>query len=98
MRAKETGKREYDLLFTMQSIVGLVIVGFFFAIAPWFGRWYEGPAYADLWRVALYRNLVDFVTRRRSVLYLGKRLIRYCVIASEANQKPDSQTHLPINQ
>lgn len=58
VRAKEAGKREYDLLFTMQSIVGLVIVGFFFAIAPWFGRWYENPLYADLLRVAALSFLI----------------------------------------
>ena len=58
VRAKEAGKREYDLLFTMQSIVGLVIVGFFFAIAPWFGRWYDNPLYTDLLRVAALSFLI----------------------------------------
>lgn len=70
------------------------------AQVSWLGRWYEDPAYVDLLRVALYRNLVDSVTRSVASPYLGKRLIRYCVIASasEANQKPQSQMHLPIKK
>ncbi len=52
VRAKEVGKRDYDLLFTVQFLIGLVIVGFFFAIAPSIGRWYDSPLYTDLLRVS----------------------------------------------
>ncbi|MBW8371824.1 MAG: lipopolysaccharide biosynthesis protein [Thiobacillus sp.] len=58
VRAKEASKRDFDLLFTLQFLIGLVIVGFFFAIAPWFGRWYDNPFYADLLRVAALSFLV----------------------------------------
>ena len=58
VRAKEVHKRDFDLLFTLQGLIGLVIVGFFFAIAPWFGRWYENPLYADMLRVAALSFLV----------------------------------------
>jgi len=58
VRAKEANKRDYDLLFTLQFLIGLVIVGFFFAIAPWFGRWYANPEYSDLLRVAALSFLV----------------------------------------
>lgn len=58
VRAKEASKRDFDLLFTLQALIGLAIVGFFFAIAPWFGRWYENPLYADLLRVAALSFLV----------------------------------------
>ncbi|MBU4500893.1 MAG: lipopolysaccharide biosynthesis protein, partial [Gammaproteobacteria bacterium] len=58
VRAKEASKRDYDLLFTLQFLVGLAIVGFFFAIAPWFGRWYANPTYADLLRVAALSFLI----------------------------------------
>ena len=58
VRAKEAGKRDYDLLFTLQFLIGLAIVSFFFAIAPWFGRWYANPMYADLLRVAALSFLV----------------------------------------
>jgi len=59
VRAKDAGKRDYDLLFTLQFLIGLLIVSFFFAIAPWFGRWYANPLYADLLRVAA----LSFVVR-----------------------------------
>lgn len=52
VRSREAGKRDYDLLFTVQFLIGLVIVGFFFAIAPWIGRWYDNPLYTDLLRVS----------------------------------------------
>lgn len=58
VRAKDASKRDYDLLFTLQFLIGLAIVGFFFAIAPWFGRWYSNPLYADLLRVAALSFLV----------------------------------------
>lgn len=58
VRAKEAGKRDYDLLFTLQALIGLVIVAFFFTIAPWFGRWYENPLYADMLRVAALSFLI----------------------------------------
>lgn len=58
VRAKEASKRDFDLLFTLQALIGLVIVAFFFAIAPWFGRWYENPLYADMLRVAALSFLI----------------------------------------
>lgn len=58
VRAKEATKRDYDLLFTLQFLIGLVIVSFFFVIAPWFGRWYANPMYADLLRVAALSFLI----------------------------------------
>lgn len=58
VRAKNAGKRDFDLLFTLQMLIGLVIVAFFFAIAPAFGRWYDNPLYADLLRVAALSFLI----------------------------------------
>lgn len=58
VRAKDAGKRDFDLLFTLQTLIGLVIVAFFFAIAPAFGRWYDNPLYADLLRVAALSFLI----------------------------------------
>ncbi|HEY9099962.1 MAG TPA: lipopolysaccharide biosynthesis protein [Thiobacillus sp.] len=58
VRAKEATTRDFDLLFTLQFAIGLVIMGFFFAIAPWFGRWYENPLYADMLRVSAMSFLI----------------------------------------
>lgn len=52
VRAKEASKRDYDLLFTLQLLIGAAIFGFFYAIAPWFAKWYAEPLYADLLRVS----------------------------------------------
>lgn len=58
VRAKQATKRDYDLLFTVQLLIGLTIVCFFFAIAPWFGRWYENPLYTDMLRVSALTFLI----------------------------------------
>lgn len=74
VRAKEAGKRDYDLLFTLQAMIGLVIVGFFFAIAPWFGRWYGDPVYSDLLRVAALSFLVrPFFNVPKNILHRDMR-------------------------
>lgn len=74
VRAKEASKRDYDLLFTLQFLIGLVIVGFFFAIAPWFGRWYDNSEYADLLRVAALSFLVrPFVNVPSNMLHREMR-------------------------
>lgn len=58
VRAKEATKRDFDLLFTLQTLIGLAIVGFFFAVAPAFGRWYGDPLYTDMLRVAALSFLI----------------------------------------
>jgi len=75
VRAKEANKRDYDLLFTLQFLIGLAIVGFFFAIAPWFGRWYGNPQYADLLRVASLSFMVcPFFNVPSNMLHRDMRL------------------------
>lgn len=74
VRAKDASKRDYDLLFTLQALIGLVIVGFFFAIAPWFGRWYGDPVYADLLRVAALSFLIrPFFNVPKNILHRDMR-------------------------
>jgi len=74
VRAKEVGKREYDVVFTLQLIIGcLIYCGFFFA-APWIAAWYQTPLYADLLRVsALSFVLRPFVNLPRNMLYREMR-------------------------
>lgn len=52
VRAKEATKEDYDIVFTMQIIIGCFIYAVFFFAAPWFAEWYETPMYADLLRVS----------------------------------------------
>lgn len=52
IRAKTVSRQDYDIVFTLQVVIGcLLYAGFFFA-APWFARWYDNPLYADLLRVS----------------------------------------------
>lgn len=74
VRAKETTKQDYDIVFTLQFIVGcLIYTGFFFA-APWFAKWYNTPLYTDLLRVsALSFIFRPFVNLPGSILHRDMR-------------------------
>ena len=74
VRAKEATKQDYDIVFTLQIIIGcLIYAGFFFA-APWFAKWYNTPLYADLLRVsALSFIFRPFVNLPASILHRNMR-------------------------
>ncbi|MDP1679458.1 MAG: lipopolysaccharide biosynthesis protein [Candidatus Nitrotoga sp.] len=74
VRAKETTKHDYDIVFTLQIIIGsLIYAGFFFA-APWLAKWYNTPLYTDLLRVsALSFIFRPFVNLPGSILYREMR-------------------------
>ncbi len=63
VRAKEATKQDYDIVFTLQMVVGCLIYAVLFTIAPWFAEWYNTPLYADLLRVSalsfIFRPLVN---------------------------------------
>jgi len=80
VRAKETSKHDYDIVFTLQILIGsLIYAGFFFA-APWFSKWYSTPLYTDLLRVSalnfIFRPLVNLPS---SMLY---RQMRFKLLTS----------------
>lgn len=52
IRAKTATQQDYDIVFTLQMIIGCVIYAAFFLTAPLFARWYDNPLYADLLRVS----------------------------------------------
>lgn len=74
VRAKEATKHDYDIVFTLQIIIGsLIYSGFFFA-APWLAKWYNTPLYTDLLRVsALSFIFRPFVNLPGSILYRNMR-------------------------
>jgi len=74
VRTKEATKQDYDIVFTLQLIIGsLIYAGFFFA-APWFAKWYDTPLYTDLLRVsALSFIFRPFVNLPASMLYRHMR-------------------------
>jgi teichuronic acid exporter len=74
VRAKEASKEDYDIVFTLQLIIGCVIYAGFFTVAPWFAIWYKTPLYADLLRVsALSFLLRPFVNLPGSILFRQMR-------------------------
>lgn len=59
VRAKEATKHDYDVVFTLQILIGIAIYAVFFCAAPWFARWYDTPLYEQLLRV----SALTFITR-----------------------------------
>lgn len=51
VRAKDTTRADYDIVFTLQLVIGVLIYGFFFLIAPHIAAAYDTPLYADMIRV-----------------------------------------------
>ncbi len=63
VRAKEASRADYDVVFTLQLLIGCAIYACFFIAAPWFARWYDEPLYADLLRLSalsfIFRPLIN---------------------------------------
>jgi O-antigen/teichoic acid export membrane protein len=74
VRAKSVTKLDYDVVFTLQLIIGCLIYALFFLSAPLFARWYQTPIYADLLRLAaltfIFRPLINVPM---NILYRGMR-------------------------
>lgn len=74
VRAKDVGKADYNVVFTLQLGIGCLIYAFFFMIAPWFSAWYDNPLYSDLLRVsALSFILRPFVNLPSNLLHREMR-------------------------
>jgi O-antigen/teichoic acid export membrane protein len=52
IRAKETKLQDFQVVFTAQLALGLLVYAAFFFLAPAFSRWYDNPLYTDLFRVS----------------------------------------------
>jgi teichuronic acid exporter len=59
IRAKEAKHEDFQVVFTLQLLIGLLIYAAFFVTAPLFAHWYDQPLYTDLFRV----SAVSFVLR-----------------------------------
>lgn len=74
VRASATSKQDYDIVFTLQIAIGCAIYGVFYAIAPWFARWYEMPLYESLLRVSALSFVIrPFVNLPGSILHRDMR-------------------------
>lgn len=52
VRAKDASESDYQVIFTIQLGIGLLIYAGFFIIAPWFADWFGNLLYRDLLRVS----------------------------------------------
>jgi O-antigen/teichoic acid export membrane protein len=59
VRSKDATRADYDVVFTLQILIGIAIYAAFFFAAPWFARWYDMPLYEQLLRV----SALTFITR-----------------------------------
>lgn len=74
IRAREATKPDYDIVFTLQILIGCLIYSVFFYAAPWFAEWYDTPLYADLLRIsALSFIFRPFVNLPSSILHRNMR-------------------------
>lgn len=83
VQAREVGKRDYQVVFTMQLLIGFLIYGFFFIASPWFAAWFGQPIYADLFRVSALNFLLrPFVNVPGSLLQRAMRFKASAVVAA----------------
>lgn len=59
VRSKDATRSDYDVVFTLQIMIGVLIYAMFYMAAPWFARWYDTPLYEQLLRV----SALTFITR-----------------------------------
>ncbi len=52
VRAKVANELHFNVVFTLQIIIGVLIYCFFFLIAPYFSQWFNHELYEDLLRVS----------------------------------------------
>jgi O-antigen/teichoic acid export membrane protein len=74
VQAKEVEQHDYDVVFTIQLVLGCSIYAGFFLTAPYFAAWYASPLYEDLLRViALSFILRPFVNLPGNFMYRERR-------------------------
>jgi len=52
IRAKDADEHDFNAVFTMQLVLGILIYVGFFVSAPWIARQFDNPLYTDLLRVS----------------------------------------------
>jgi len=74
VRAERVSKEDFDVVFTLQLLIGCVIYGLFYVTAPLFADWYGNPIYRDLLRLsALSFVFRPFVTVPSNALHRDLR-------------------------
>jgi len=83
IRAKTATEQDYNIVFTLQLIIGCLIYSAFFFAAPWFAHWYSNPIYTDLLRLSalsfVYRPLTNLPS---SILHRQMRFKAQTIIGT----------------
>lgn len=58
IRSKEATDRDFNVVFTLQFAICILIYAFFYTIAPYFARWYDEPIYETLLRLTALNFLL----------------------------------------
>ncbi len=70
VRAKEVTQRDFDVVFTLQLLIGCAIYLGFFLLAPWLAAWYKVPIYEELLRVSALTFVIrPLVNLPNNILY-----------------------------
>lgn len=59
IRSKDATDRDFNVVFTIQFVICVVIYAFFYTISPYFARWYDEPIYETL----LQLTAINFLLR-----------------------------------
>jgi O-antigen/teichoic acid export membrane protein len=72
IRAKEADETDFNVVFTVQLAIGVLICAGIFAVAPWFARFFGNPMYVDLLVVSALNFLLrPFALIRKAWLNRG---------------------------
>ncbi len=81
IRAKEAGIDDFNGVFTIQLVLGILVAGSVFIIAPWFARFFADPVYVGLLGVsALSFLLRPFAFTRSAWLNREMRFARVAMV------------------
>ena len=67
VRNKDADQHDFNVVFTMQFVICVLIFAFFFFIAPYFARWYDEPIYEALLRVTAINFLLRPLVGNHSI-------------------------------
>lgn len=86
IRSKEAGERDFQVVFSVQLAVGVVIYTAFFLISPWFAEWFGSPLYEDLLRISAISFLMrPFLNMHNVWLHREMRFKATSAISLAAN-------------
>lgn len=58
IRSKDATERDFNVVFTIQFVVCILIYAFYYSIAPYFARWYDQPIYETLLQITAINFLL----------------------------------------